>query len=70
MIDILAQGLAPDEEWVRDWLSAQRLQTYLDASDNSLTRALRLYEWNVNLGQTLMKDIAYFEVALRNALSG
>ena len=67
MIDILAQGLTPDEEWVRDWLSAPRLQTYLEASDNSLTRALWLYEWNVNLGQTLMKDIAFFEVALRNA---
>lgn len=67
MIDVLAHNHAPDETWVLEWLSSPRLQTYLDASGNNLQRALRLYEWNINLGQTLMKDIAFFEVALRNA---
>lgn len=67
MIDVLAHNYAPDETWVLEWLSSPRLQTYLDASGNNLQRALRLYEWNINLGQTLMKDIAFFEVALRNA---
>lgn len=28
---------------------------------------MELYEWNLDLGAALMKDIAYFEVALRNA---
>ena len=67
MIDVLAHNHAPDETWVLEWLSSPRLQTYLDASGTNLQRALRLYEWNINLGQTLMKDIAFFEVALRNA---
>ena len=67
MIDVLAHNHAPDETWVLEWLSSPRLQTYLDASGNNLQRALRLYGWNINLGQTLMKDIAFFEVALRNA---
>ena len=67
MIDVLAHNHAPDETWVLEWLSSPRLQTYLDASGNNLQCALRLYEWNINLGQTLMKDIAFFEVALRNA---
>lgn len=67
MIDVLAHNHAPDETWGLEWLSSPRLQTYLDASGNNLQRALRLYEWNINLGQTLMKDIAFFEVALRNA---
>ena len=67
MIDVLAHNHAPDETWGLEWLSSPRLQTYLDASGNNLQRALRLYEWNINLGQTPMKDIAFFEVALRNA---
>lgn len=69
MIDVLAHNHAPDETWVLEWLSSPRLQTYLDASGNNLQRALRLYEWNIDLGQTLMKDIAFFEVALRNLIN-
>lgn len=69
MIDVLAHNHAPDETWGLEWLSSPRLQTYLDASGNNLQRALRLYEWNINLGQTLMKDIAFFEVALRNLIN-
>lgn len=69
MIDVLAHNHAPDETWVLEWLPSPRLQTYLDASGNNLQRALRLYEWNINLGQTLMKDIAFFEVALRNLIN-
>lgn len=32
-----------------------------------MKRALSLYEWNIDLGRVLMRDIAHFEVALRNA---
>ena len=57
MIDVLAHNHAPDETWVLEWLSSPRLQTYLDASGNNLQRALRLYEWNINLGQINGKDL-------------
>lgn len=55
------------DQWIDSWLGAARFQRYIDESDGDRTRALALYEWNVELGQALMHDIAHFEVALRNA---
>ncbi|MDO5024714.1 nuclear transport factor 2 family protein [Slackia piriformis] len=49
------------------WLSEPRLRRYLDACQGDFARAMELYEWNLDLGAVLMKDIAYFEVALRNS---
>lgn len=53
--------------WAEKWLSAERFAPYLEASGDDAERALGLYRWNVALGQFLMRDISYFEVALRNA---
>lgn len=53
--------------WMERWLSEPRLRRYLDVCQGDFARALELYEWNLDLGAALMKDIAYFEVALRNA---
>lgn len=53
--------------WVEKWLSAERFAPYLEVCDNNVEKALELYRWNVSLGQFLMRDISYFEVALRNA---
>ena len=53
--------------WAEKWLSAARFAPYLEASGNDVEGALELYRWNVALGQFLMRDISYFEVALRNA---
>jgi hypothetical protein len=53
--------------WVEDWLSTPRFTRYLDEADGDRGRALAAYEWNLVLGQALMRDIAHFEVALRNA---
>ena len=53
--------------WMERWLSEPRLRRYLDVCQGDFTRALELCEWNLDLGAALMKDIAYFEVALRNA---
>ena len=53
--------------WVERWLSPERLAPYLEASECDAEKALELYRWNVALGQFLMRDISYFEVALRNA---
>lgn len=53
--------------WIERWLSAPRFARYLEACGGDSDAALVLYEWNLDLGQALMKEIAYFEVALRNA---
>lgn len=53
--------------WVERWLSPERLAPYLEASECDAEKALELYRWNVALGQFLIRDISYFEVALRNA---
>ncbi len=53
--------------WAERWLSRKRLAPYLAACGGDVERALDLYEWNISLGQVLMRDVAHFEVALRNA---
>lgn len=53
--------------WAERWLSAERLAPYLCDCDGNIELALALYEWNASLGQVLMRDFSYFEVALRNA---
>ena len=53
--------------WAEGWLSAERLALYLEACGGEIDKALDLYRWNVLLGQFLVRDISYFEVALRNA---
>ncbi len=53
--------------WAEKWLSAERLAPYLKSCDGDAGKALDLYRWNVALGQFLMRDISYFEVALRNS---
>lgn len=54
-------------EWAERWLSPERLAPYLAACGGDIGRALELYEWNISLGQVLMRDISHFEVALRNS---
>lgn len=54
------------EDWVVEWLSADRLQRYLIAAGHDRDRALRLYEWNANLNAALLHDFAHFEVGVRN----
>lgn len=49
------------------WLSAELLAPCLADCNGNVDCALELHEWNVHLGQVLMRDISHFEVALRNA---
>lgn len=53
--------------WAERRLSAERFAPYLVDRDGDADRALELYEWNISLGQVLMRDFSHFEVALRNA---
>lgn len=62
--DEQGSGILP---WAEKWLSTERFVPYLKACDGDVGKALDLYRWNVSLGQFLMRDISYFEVALRNS---
>lgn len=52
--------------WPATTFSSERWNTYMAASDGNFDLALALYDWNLNLAAALIKDIGYFEVALRN----
>lgn len=54
------------DAWIDAWLGTPRFQKYVDSCAGDRARALALYEWNGILGQALMRDIAHFEIALRN----
>ena len=62
---------APDRQmpasWIETWLSTPRLARYLREAGGDHQRALAVYEWNLQLGAALMRDIAHVEVAVRNA---
>jgi hypothetical protein len=53
--------------WASEWLSSSRFDSYLRLCDGDPNLALQLHEWNLKLGQSLMGDIAHFELALRKS---
>lgn len=61
------EGSMTTRAWAQRWLSAERLAPYLAACDGDPERAIELYEWNIGLGQAILRDISHLEVALRNA---
>lgn len=54
-------------QWIDVWLSEPRFGRYLRDVGGDRERALALYEWNLQLGAAIMRDVAHVEVALRNA---
>lgn len=58
-----------DRAHIESWLSAPRYGKYLEASGNNDTIALDLYLWDIGLAQAVLKDVSFFEVALKNAYS-
>lgn len=53
-------------EWIEEWLSAPRFDCYLSAANGNIEIALDLYLWNTGLAQAILRDISFFEIALRN----
>ncbi|MDR1265343.1 MAG: hypothetical protein LBK42_07205 [Propionibacteriaceae bacterium] len=53
--------------WVEQWLSRPRFARYLAECDQDRRRALATHEWNVRLGQAVLRDTGHFEIAVRNA---
>ena len=56
-----------DGPWVEQWLSAPRFGRYLAETGGDRARALRLYDWDARISAAVLRDLAHFEVALRNA---
>lgn len=54
-----------DGAWVEAWLSTPRFERYLHEVGRDRRRALELYEWNLQLGAALMRDIAHVDFAVR-----
>jgi hypothetical protein len=61
---VAGQAFGP---WVEQWLSRPRFDRYLGECGGDRDRAFATYEWNALLSQAVARDIAHFEVALRNA---
>lgn len=55
---------------VHEYLSSERLSTYLRACDHELASALRLYAWNTLVAGAFWEVIGHFEIILRNSLDG
>ncbi|WP_307204456.1 hypothetical protein [Nocardioides zeae] len=49
-------------------LSTPRMGPYLAACGNKRTAALKLYAWNLDVGDAFFRGIHYLEVALRNTI--
>lgn len=56
-----------DRAHVISWLSGPRYGKYLEVTRGDDAVALDLYLWNIGLAQAVLKDVSFFEVALRNA---
>lgn len=55
-------------QWYERHLSAPRLAHYLTQAGGDPKQAVALYEWNTAVSAAFWRDLALFEVALRNTL--
>ena len=63
----MPNALKMDRAHVISWLSEPRYSKYLEVARGDDAVALDLYLWNIGLTQAVLKDVSFFEVALRNA---
>lgn len=56
-----------ERESIESWLSVPRYKRYLEVADGDDDVALDLYLWNIELAQAVLRDVSFFEVALRNS---
>lgn len=52
---------------VMSWLSEPRYDKYPEATREDDAVALNLYLWNIGLAKAVLKDVSFFEAALRSA---
>jgi len=56
-----------DADWVRAWLSEDRLVPYLGATNGDMNAAMNLYQYNSRISAAIKADLDHVEVAVRNA---
>lgn len=56
----------PTRNQLESWLSEARLSRYLRIAGDNESVAFQLYLWNTGLAQAVLRDVSFFEVALRN----
>ena len=59
-----------EREHMEAWLSAPRYGKYLETASGDDALAFELYLWNIGLAQAVLRDVSFFEIALRNAYDG
>lgn len=57
----------PTPEAAVRWLSRHRYEKYLSFASGNHDLAMQVYVWNAELSSAVLRDLAYVEVALRNA---
>jgi hypothetical protein len=62
------RGRTWDYEVLRDFVTVERLRSYLMVSSGDLARAFRLYEWNLRASVSVLGLTSIVEVVVRNAL--
>lgn len=55
-----------EREHMEAWLSAPRYGKYLETANGDDAVAFELYLWNIGLAQAVLRDVSFFEIALRN----
>ena len=54
---------------LKDYLSEERLKTYLDFTNNDKEKAVELYNLNIKIGKNFYPLLSYFEIILRNVIN-
>lgn len=63
------QGRNANAEQLKEVLSGERIGRYVNASGHDVELALKLYVWNLQLGESFFPPLQAVEVALRNRVS-
>lgn len=63
----MAEALKIERDSIESWLSAPRYKRYLEVAGGDDVAALDLYLWNIGLAQAVLRDVSFFEIALRNS---
>lgn len=60
------RGVQLSQTAAEQWLSAPRLNVYMEAASGVLSDALKLYDWNSEVAAACLRDVGHFEVMIRN----
>jgi hypothetical protein len=59
--------IPPEGPWLELWISSARFTPFVRYAKGDRLIAYKLYRWNAEASAAVLRDVGYFEVALRNA---